>query len=182
MHLTQLTCDQTLASGLTFAGELRHVTLSPTGWMAVARAQCAMSPGWAQCGMSPGRASCVTKQNHSAPFDVSACFVSVSFFWSGMRITGFSTALGSMRDVAGLALLCCVWDAEPPFALPFLFPFFSNLSPFQTLPPFSLSLLSPLSNSTGGVPEETRRWYCWTKRYCQNSCIIGQSVTVKTHV
>ena len=28
------------------------------------------------------------------------------FFRNGMLITGFSTALGSMRDVAGLALLC----------------------------------------------------------------------------
>ena len=177
MHSTQLTCGQTLASGLTFAGESRHVTLSPAGCMAVARAQCAMSPGWAQCGMSPGRASCVTKQNHSTPFDVSACFVSVSFFWSGMRITGFSTALGSMcdvaglgsmRDVAGLALLCCVWDAEPPFALPFLFPF-----PFRTfpLPKPSLFLLSPLSPYNPTAP--------WDRRKRRPLGAVGQMVTPK---
>ena len=132
-----------------------------SAWSWMARAQCAMSPGWAQCGMSPGRASCVTKQNHSTPFDVSAYCVSVSFFWNGMLITGFSTALGSMRDVAGLALLCCVWDAEPPFALPFLFPF-----PFKTfpLPKPSLFLLSPLSPYNPTAP--------WDRRISGQRCVV----------
>ena len=80
-----------------------------------------------------------------------------------MLITGLSTALGSMRDVAGLgsmrdvaglALLCCVWDAEPPFALPFLFPF-----PFKTfpLPKPSLFLLSPLSLYNPTAPWDRRK-------------------------
>ena len=43
MHSTQLTCAQTLASDLTFAGESRHVTLSPGHGHAAGRAQCDMA-------------------------------------------------------------------------------------------------------------------------------------------
>ena len=94
-----------------------------------------------------------------------------------MLITGFSTALGSMRDVAGLgsmrdvaglALLCCVWDAEPPFALPFLFPF-----PFKTfpLPKPSLFLLSPLSPYNPTAP--------WDRRKRRPLGAVGQMVIPK---
>ena len=119
----------------------------------MARAQCAMSPGWAQCAMSPGRAGCITKQIHSTPFDFSACVVSVSFLernanhlfqqFTGLNARCRWAGLNARCRRAGLAVLChgCIAPLCSSLSFSFLFKPLplskpSPLSPYPYYPPY----------------------------------------------